>query len=140
MLERNLTYLAVPYSHDDESIRKARFERVSKVGAWLMLHGHIVYSPISHCHPMARYDLPGGWQFWKHYDVAFMEYSRLFVILPLEGWRSSVGLGAERQEAKHLDLPIMYVQGNLDTCNHDKLSLSWKPPEVDWTGFYEQKK
>lgn len=128
MLERNLTYLAVPYSHDDTTVRKTRFEHVSKVGAWLISNGHIVYSPITHCHPMAKYGLPEGWQFWQYMDLPFLQYSRLFIVLPLEGWRSSVGLRVEMTEAKRLELPITYVHGNLETCEHQSLFLKWTSP------------
>ena len=128
ILERNLTYLAVPYAHDDVSVRKNRFELVSKVGAWLISNGHVVYSPITHCHPMAKYGLPEGWQFWQHMDIPYLQYTRLFIVLPLEGWRSSVGLKAELAEAKRLELPIAYVSGNLKSCDHQSLTLKWTPP------------
>lgn len=130
MLERNLTYLGTPYTDADSSVRKGRFIRVSKVAAWLMKHGHIVYSPISHCHPIAQNDLPKKWEFWQHYDLPFLQYSRLFIVLPLDGWKLSIGLRGEYKEAMHLKLPIMYVKGNLDTCNHDELSLTWTRPRL----------
>lgn len=130
MTEKHLTYLAVPYSHDDPSIRNHRFEMVSKVGAWLIKHGHTVYSPISHCHPMARYGLPQGWQFWQYYDFIYMSYSRMFIVLPLDGWHKSSGLNAEYKEAVHLGLPIMFIEGDLDTCRHDDLILSWVRPKI----------
>jgi len=130
MLERNLTYLAVPYSHEDPTIRKHRFEMVSRAGAWLMQHGHIVYSPISHCHPMAKYGLPKGWQFWQHYDLTFLQYSRLFVVLPLDGWHKSIGLNGEYKEAKRLELPSMYIEGDLTTCEPSQLKLTWARPQV----------
>ena len=130
MPEKQLTYLAVPYSNDDPSIRTHRFEMVSRVAAWLMKHGHIVYSPISHCHPIAKYGLSGGWSFWQHYDLPFLQYARLFVVLPLEGWHSSVGIRSETQEAMRLEIPIMYISGDLTVCDPNEIELTWNRPQL----------
>jgi Domain of unknown function (DUF1937) len=40
-----------------------------------MNDGHIVFSPISHSHPIAVSNkLPGHWEFWKKFDESFIEW------------------------------------------------------------------
>ena len=109
-LERDFVYLATAYSHIDERVRESRFIEVSKAAAKLMERGHIVYSPITHCHPMAVHgDLPTGWQFWRRIDETYMRHCKSLVVLPLAGWQESVGLRAERQMACELDIPILWL-------------------------------
>lgn len=56
-----LIYIAVPYSHKEESVRLARFESVNRAACFLMNKGYHVFSPISHTHPIALAgDLPPG--------------------------------------------------------------------------------
>jgi len=118
MLERDFVYLACPYSHDEKQVREARFLQVTKAAARLMNQGHIVYSPITHCHPMEKHGgLPGGWQFWRRIDEVYMRHSKMLVVLPLEGWQKSTGLKAEREMAKELGIPILWL--NIETFEID---------------------
>ena len=52
-MEKELVYLAVPYTHEDPEIREKRFKAVSKVAGKLLNEGEMIFSPISHCHPIA---------------------------------------------------------------------------------------
>ncbi len=45
-------YLATPYTDFDPAVRAARFFAVNKVAAHLMKKGFLVFSPISHTHPI----------------------------------------------------------------------------------------
>lgn len=61
---KDFVYLATPYTHDDEAVEEERFERVSIIAGHLMNQGYIVYSPISHNHPIAKLvKLPGTWEY-----------------------------------------------------------------------------
>lgn len=104
------TYLAGPYSHPDRAVRVQRFEQLNAFAAQLMTAGELVYSPISHTHPIAEAGaLPLDWEFWKKYDTAFIEHSRRVVVLMLDGWRESKGVTAEIEIAKTLGTPVEYV-------------------------------
>ena len=46
-------YLATAYNHNSELVRKLRFRMVNYAAAELMEQGHIVFSPISHSHPIS---------------------------------------------------------------------------------------
>ncbi len=52
-----MIYLATPYSHDDPNIRAHRFTVANRVASKLMRDGRMVFSSISHTHPIA---LAGG--------------------------------------------------------------------------------
>jgi len=59
-----MIYLACPYSHPDSNVREYRFKMANRAAAKLMRDGHIVYSPISHTHPIAMEgDLPLDWAY-----------------------------------------------------------------------------
>jgi hypothetical protein len=95
-------YLAIPYSGmADESFRIA-----NEVSSKLMNEGHIVFSPISHSHPIAiAHNLPTDWEFWKKFDESFIEWcDELWVVIIGENGyelcNKSKGVTAEMQIAK----------------------------------------
>jgi hypothetical protein len=105
-----ITYLAVPYTHADPKIRHRRFERVNKVAAKLMKEGHIIFSPISHSHPIEIEDKTlTGANFWINFDAAFLKCSKKLIVLKLEGWEESVGVAGELKIAKELGIPIEFL-------------------------------
>jgi hypothetical protein len=105
-----LTYLAAPYSHPDRKVRLARFNAVNVAAGQLMRQGHLVFSPISHTHPIAEAGgLPLGWEFWAAFDRAYLEASRELIVLRLDGWRESVGVTAELAIAAELGIPVSYI-------------------------------
>lgn len=62
-------YLAIPYSGMEE----LSFKIANEVAAKLMNEGYIVFSPISHSHPLAvSHQMPGTWDFWKEFDESFI--------------------------------------------------------------------
>lgn len=104
-------YLATPYSDPDPKVRQVRFEAVNKVAARLMLEGNIVFSPISHTHPIALAgDLPKGWEFWKKMDESFLEWCDELHIYCTDGWMESVGVCAEHNIAIELSKPVIFIE------------------------------
>lgn len=111
---KSLVYLAVPYSHECETIREWRFQEVNKAAAKLMFDGVFIYSPISHTHPIVLAgQLPTGFDFWEQYDSAILNACRELYILPLEGWEQSKGVIGEIAIAQRLRIPIRFL--NCDT-------------------------
>lgn len=105
-----LIYLACPYSHKDPEVMDKRFHTINKIAAKLMSEGYYVFSPISHCHPLAiDGTLPGGWEFWKGYDTAIIKNCKCVLVAMLDGWGTSTGVQAEIQIAKDLDIPVEYL-------------------------------
>ena len=100
-------YLAIPYTgNENESFRMA-----NHIAGALMQKGHIVFSPISHTHPIAiECDLPGGWDYWKKFDEAFISFCDLVYVIALPGYEKSRGVSAEIEIAKQLGKPIKYIE------------------------------
>lgn len=102
-------YLACPYSHVDHEVRQQRFHEVNKAAAMLMRRGYLVFSPISHTHPIAEVgNLPKGWDFWESYDRSFIEWCDELYVLQLNGWQQSTGVNAEIAIAKQMCKPIVH--------------------------------
>lgn len=111
MGEKQLTYLAIPYSHQSRAVRVYRFEVANQVAGELMAKGEIVFSPISHTHPIAEvHDLPKGWDYWHKFDYAYLQISKRVVVVMLDGWKESKGVQGEIQIAEQLGLPIEYYE------------------------------
>jgi len=109
-MENKLVYLAVPYSHNEEAVREKRFEMVNKVAGKLINRGEYIYSPISHCHPIALVeDLPKDWEYWEGYCRAFMNCCGKMYVLMIDGWTESTGVRAEIKIAQELGIEIVHV-------------------------------
>ena len=100
-----MIYLAVPYTRmEDES-----FEAVTAYAGKLMEAGEVVYSPITHSHPIALVsNLPGSWDYWEKVDTEFISMCDNLIVLCLDGWERSTGVQAEIKIAESMGLPIEY--------------------------------
>jgi hypothetical protein len=109
-MSKDLIYLACPYSSPDPAVREQRFHAVNRAAARLMEQGDLIFSPISHSHPIAiDGGLPKDWGFWERYDRAILGCCRTLIVLCLPGWEQSVGVQAEIKIAKELGLDIEYI-------------------------------
>lgn len=99
-------YLAIPYTGMEEY----SFITANRVAGRLMNEGHLVFSPISHTHPIAvECDLPKGYDFWKDYDTTFIEWCDELHVVSLIGWSRSKGVTSEIEIAEGLDKPVHYI-------------------------------
>ena len=97
-------YLALPYTGQENY----SFQVANNEAGQLMKQGHIVFSPISHTHPIAvECGLPTDWDYWKVFDTAFIEWCDQLYVLCLDGWVSSKGVNAEIEIAKELGKPVV---------------------------------
>jgi hypothetical protein len=104
-----MIYLASPYTHPDFEVREWRFQEACRATAALLRAGLVVFSPIAHSHPIAKYGMPTNWGFWSRVDREYLSRSDVLAVLTLPGWRASVGVRAEIQIARELGLPIVYI-------------------------------
>ncbi len=113
-MNRPLVYLACPYSHDDASVREMRFHAANVTASELMMgREEIVFSPVSHSHPIAEdVGLPGDWQWWEKYDRAFLSVSSKLYVLQISGWNTSTGVVNEIKMAQEMGIPIEYLDGS----------------------------
>ena len=102
-------YLACPYSHPDPLVREERFRAANQAAATIMQQGHVVFSPISHSHEIARQcALPKGWDFWAVQDLAFVQWCDEVWVLQIPGIDMSRGIAAEIVLAVALKKPVRY--------------------------------
>lgn len=122
------TYLACPYTHFRPAVRKFRFQTANKVAAILFAQGEMVFSPISHTHPIKEQcpqDLGnwiGGFEVWESYDKAMLAIAcGSLVVIAVPGWEKSRGVQGEMEIAKELDIPVSFVDGNGLVCDRPRL-------------------
>jgi len=106
-LSNSIIYLAIPYSHKDKRIENQRYLIVTKLAGYLMKLGHIVYSPITHSHHIARLlDLPKDFDWWKDYCLEMLNRCDELWVVCINGWDKSKGVCAEIDFAKKNNIPI----------------------------------
>jgi len=74
-----------------------------------MRAGHVVFSPIAHSHPIARFGLPTDWAYWERQDREHLARCDEVVVLLLDGWQESRGVQAEIRLAETLGKPVRYL-------------------------------
>jgi nucleoside 2-deoxyribosyltransferase len=109
-------YLGAPYSHKNPLWMRLRFELINLAALQLIEAGFIVFSPISHSHPIAtsHADLSQiqNYDVWLNQDTHFMEWADILAVLQLPGWRESKGLAFERDWFKTRGRPEAFVHLN----------------------------
>lgn len=105
-----MIYLATPYAHEDPAVMERRFDAVTRFAGRLMQLGVLVYSPITHNHPIAtRIDLPRTWDYWAQFDLAILATCSQLLVLKLDGWQKSTGVRAEIEYAEEHGIPVIYA-------------------------------
>lgn len=103
-------YLAAPYTHKDKAVVLDRVSRINKKAAALMREGHIVFSPISHSHPIAvENELPTTFEYWRKMNHSFIDWCDTVFVLQLDGWGQSIGVKDEIVYCRNLKKPIAYI-------------------------------
>src|SRR5579864_6170630 len=108
--KNGLTYLTTPYSHDDFNVKLQRFNAAAVVAGYLMNKGLLIFSPITHTHPIAvNCRLPGDFTFWENLDREFIVACSRMIVVKMDGWGKSKGVKAEIEFAKELGMDIIYM-------------------------------
>lgn len=104
-------YLAAPYSCEHEWLREWRVDQVNRKAAELMDAGHIVFSPISHSHPISYHTKADACDsdYWVRQDLAFMPACDEVWVLRLEGWQESKGIKRETAYAEELGKQVRFI-------------------------------
>lgn len=107
-------YLACPYSHPDPMVRRWRVKQVDMKAAELMEQGNLVFSPLSHSHPISNYCRvdPTDHDFWLRQDLWILDICDEMHILCLPGWDESKGIGVEIEYAKSKGIQIIFIRIN----------------------------
>lgn len=106
-------YLAIPYTWNPCK----SFQIANKITADLMSKGHIVFSPISHSHPVADYlpdELRTDSDWWMNQDLPFVEWADEVHVVCIGEYGTnyidnSKGVRMELEHAKQHKKPIKII-------------------------------
>ena len=104
-------YLAAPYSDPDIIVRRFRVDMANRKAGELMERGYLVFSPLSHSHPISEYCTvdPCDHNFWLRQDLWILKICDEMRILCLPGYDKSKGIQIEKEYAEELGKPIVYT-------------------------------
>jgi hypothetical protein len=109
-----MIYIASPYSSPDEETKERRYNEVCVFTGYLLAQWKWCYSPIVHCHELAKKcELPTDFDFWQYYNFAMISKCKELYVLELDGWLESKGVREEIRYAKNvLNLPCLSWRHN----------------------------
>jgi hypothetical protein len=101
-------YLAGPYSGQEEH----SFRCLTYLTGRLQKLGHVVFSPVTHSHPVARsQSMPTDHEFWMDQDLPFLQaWADELWVLKLPGWEESKGVQEEIRTAEEQCLTVRYCE------------------------------
>lgn len=103
-------YVASPYYHEAPLVREERYLHASHYIMNCLKNGEPVFSPIVHCHELAKiWGLPKDRDFWRSYNYAMLERALGLRVLRLNGWQSSAGVKEEIADAERLNIPVSFI-------------------------------
>lgn len=109
-----LTYLASPFTHPDERIKRLRYLAVNLTAVDLIKQGRTIYSPLTHNVALIDLGLQQTWEFWEKHDKKLLSVCDNLIVLQMDGWETSTGVQAEIEIAKQLNLEIDYLEPSVD--------------------------
>ena len=98
-------YLVSPFTHPDPTVEYARYLEQQDYHACLIKdYGLNIIAPIESCyHLHNRFNLSGGYEFWKKRDRKFISISDGIIVCEMEGLEQSIGCQDEISYAKLLN-------------------------------------
>lgn len=104
-----LYYLASPYSHEDGRVRQQRVEAAVIAMKHLLEKGYWVFGPICHSFCPDSYFEDGEYD-WMPLDLEILRRCDGLIVLMLEGWEKSKGVGMEIEFAvQRMGMLIEYM-------------------------------
>lgn len=129
-----LYYLGCPFT-GDEAEEEGRGRGIAKIASDLYARGHEVFSPI--CHGKAMAEAMGtatDWEYWERLDIEMLSRCDALLIVPLPGWRRSVGLYAEAGYAFRHEMPVFMLDMKSvpdGSCGAGAIA-AWKSSDLLW--------
>lgn len=105
-----MIYIASPYTHNDPSIERERFEQVRFYATYQMQRGVVCFSPVVYGRQFhVAGHLRGDFKTWAALNDDMICAASLMEVLMLPGWDNSVGVMHEIERAQELDLNLRFV-------------------------------
>jgi nucleoside 2-deoxyribosyltransferase len=105
-----MLYLACPYSHPDEAVRRQRYHLACRTAAKLMKAGIVVFSPLANSVPAVEF---GGLELshaeFMAIDLPILQRCDEILVLALEDWQDSLGVRQELGTALALQKPVTMI-------------------------------
>lgn len=121
----HILYLACPYSHPQPHVRRHRHDVANLAAAKLISRGFVVFSPLSHSHPIAETGMDGSWETWERQCLALLDVCSHMLVLTVEGWGESVGLQAEMDHCQKTGKTVIFSSfDKLDSFSFDRLPVN----------------
>jgi len=109
--QRSYIYLASPYSDTSFEVIEERYRAALAASAWLLSSRKWVFSPIVHCHHIARErQLPLDYAFWRDYNTIMIENASELLVLLIDGWKRSKGVSDEILFAQRIEKPVRFMR------------------------------
>lgn len=129
-------YVGCPYTSKDPKEVEDRVRCATKLSAYLMGRGCIVFSPLTHSHTIADFLPPEdrfSQDFWMSQDIPMLETCDVLAVLMLPGWEQSKGLSTEIQAARRLNKNVIFVDvgKNYELA---KTNIPWKELPTEGEG------
>ena len=104
-------YIASPYISEDESIMRNRVEAVTEVVKLISANVEWIFpfSPIMYTHDLSLSMNKKPCAGWYLYDMGALNKADRMLVLKLDGWENSIGIGKEIAFAKGKGIPISYA-------------------------------
>ena len=100
-----LWYFAHPYSSPSKENHSENFALCNDRAVRLLDNGYLIFSPISHSHPL-QHVKESTLDFWLKLDVEFMDRCDGLILAP--GWEESEGCRFEYEYFKEKNKPILF--------------------------------
>jgi hypothetical protein len=103
-------YLAIPYT----GLEQASYDIANEVMIRLMNEDNLVFSPITHSHPISKDKRTvNSWDYWKKYDLPMIDWADEVVVIRIgdngeELIKNSVGVQGEIEYAEQTGKPVNY--------------------------------
>ena len=102
-------YVGCPYTGTNTE-QEYRYMMATAYAGHLIQEGYIVYSPITHCKPIA--DLMGfshRAEFWAPLNLSQIQWCDIMHVMCLSGWEESAGVSVERIWCTILHKAVTYI-------------------------------
>lgn len=106
-----IVYVSVPYAAHPFGLSCAAHD-ADRHAAYLIKMGFVVFSPISHSHPIARVGGmdPCSHELWMAQNDRFMQACCAMIAVKIPGWKESVGMAMEAEYFQRAGKPIVEME------------------------------